>query len=185
MSEEFVSRAGQKLAHALTTFKIDLTNKVCADFGCSTGGFTDCMLRNGAQKVYSIDTGYGVLDWKLRNNPQVVVMERTNAMHVELPEKVDFITIDTSWTKQKFVLPQALKFLKEDCYIVSLLKPHYEAERSWLVAGKVKPEYLEACIEKVKKDLEELKVKLLNIEVSPILGKQGENVEYLMYLTRA
>lgn len=182
MSDRFVSRAGQKLEHGLKTFKIDVNNKVCADFGCSTGGFTDCMLQNGAAKVYAVDTGYGVLDWKLRNDPRVIVMERTNALHVELPEKVDFISIDTGWTKQKLILPQALKFLKPDGVIISLLKPHYEADKFWLVKGKVKPEFLEKTIEKVTKELADLKISIKEITESPILGKKGENVEYLILI---
>src|ERR1700692_2896638 len=97
----FVSRAGQKLDHALKTFTIDVSEKTCADLGCSTGGFTDCLLQLGAKKVYSIDTGYGVLDWKLRNDPRVIVMERTNAMHVQLPELADLISIDVAWTRQR------------------------------------------------------------------------------------
>src|SRR5579864_3600866 len=97
----FVSRAGSKLDHALTTFVIDVSAKICADLGCSTGGFTDCLLQRGAAKVFAVDTGYGVLDWKLRNDPRVVVMERTNAMHVNLPESVDLVSIDVAWTKQR------------------------------------------------------------------------------------
>src|SRR5438128_543365 len=103
----FVSRAGQKLQHALATFDIDVTGKACADLGCSTGGFTDCLLQQGAAKVYAIDTGYGVLDWKLRNDPRVIVMERTNAMHVTLPQPVEIVTIDVAWTKQRHILPSA------------------------------------------------------------------------------
>src|SRR5438552_12787227 len=98
---EFVSRAGQKLHHALTTFSISPRGMICADFGSNTGGFTDCLLQLGAKKVYAIDTGYGVLDYKLRKDSRVVVMERTNAMHVKLSEPIDLITIDVAWTKQK------------------------------------------------------------------------------------
>src|SRR3989338_453425 len=108
----FVSRAGGKLDHALNSFKVDVKDLICADFGASTGGFTDCLLQHGAKKVYAIETGYGVLDYKLRKDPRVVVMERSNAMHVELPEKADLITIDTSWTKLENVVPNALKNLK-------------------------------------------------------------------------
>src|SRR5712675_3605403 len=97
----FVSRAGQKLDHALTHFQLDVTGKTCADLGSNTGGFVDCLLQRGATRVYAIDTGYGALDWKLRKDPRVVVMERTNAMHVELPEKVQLVTIDVAWTKQR------------------------------------------------------------------------------------
>src|SRR3954454_17439868 len=102
---EFVSRAGQKLEHALDTFAIDIAQKTCADLGSNTGGFVDCLLQRRAVKVYAIDTGYGALEWKLRKDPRVVAMERTNAIHVQLPEKVKLVTIDVAWTKQRIILP--------------------------------------------------------------------------------
>src|SRR3954470_8633327 len=114
----FVSRAGQKLDHAINEFHIDVTNLICADLGCSTGGFTDCLLQRGAKKVYAVDTGYGVLDWKLRKDPRVIVMERTNAMHVEIPEPADLVTIDVAWTKQWHILPAAKKILARDGEVV-------------------------------------------------------------------
>src|SRR6476661_4233739 len=101
----FISRAGTKLDHALATFAVDVNARTCADFGSNVGGFVDCLLQRGAAKVYSIDTGYGALDWKLRNDARVIVMERTNAIHVQLPEPVELITIDVAWTKQKHILP--------------------------------------------------------------------------------
>src|SRR5271163_2045641 len=99
--ESFASRAGLKLDHALDAFELDVTGLVCADLGCSTGGFVDCLLQRGAAKVYAIDTGYGVLDWKLRKDQRVVVMERTNAMHATLPEPAALLTIDVAWTRQR------------------------------------------------------------------------------------
>ncbi len=134
--KEFVSRAGEKLKFALEKFDIDVSGKVCADLGCSTGGFTDCLLQNGAKKVYSVDTGKNVLEWKLREDSRVVVMEKTNALHIELPEKVDFISIDVGWTPQKLIIPKALSLLKKDGDVVSLLKPHYEADKSLLKKEK-------------------------------------------------
>src|SRR3954469_21290434 len=110
----FVSRAGQKLEHALAHFQIDVTQKVCADLGSNTGGFVDCLLQRGAAKVYAIDTGYGALERKLRKAPRCVAMERTNAMHVELPEKVSIVTIDVAWTKQRHILPAARRMLSSD-----------------------------------------------------------------------
>src|SRR5260370_13738538 len=104
MMPQFVSGAGVELDHALQTFGIDGCGWVCADLGSNTGGFVDCLLQRGAAKVYAIDTGYGALDWKLRNDPRVMVMERTNAMHVELPEKIARISIDVAWTRQKHIL---------------------------------------------------------------------------------
>src|SRR3954462_8986128 len=125
---EFVSRAGQKLHHALVTFGVSPEGKICADLGSNTGGFVDCMLQLGAVKVYAVDTGYGVLEYKLRKDPRVVVMERTNAMHVKLPEKVGLVTIGVAWTKQRNILPNARLLLAEGGEVVTLIKPHYEAE---------------------------------------------------------
>ena len=124
---DFVSRAGAKLEHALTALSIDPANKICADLGCSTGGFTDCLLQHGAAKVYAVDTGYGVLDWKLRKDHRVIVMERTNAMHVELPEPVSLVTIDVAWTKQRYILPAAGKLLSQRGQIVTLDGQHVQA----------------------------------------------------------
>src|SRR3954466_8595618 len=132
---EFVSRAGQKLEHALVTFAVDVTGKVCADLGSNTGGFVDVLLQRGAAKVYSIDTGYGALDWKLRKDPRVVVMERTNAMHVQLPEPVALVSIDVAWTKQRHILPAARRLLLPTGNAISLIKPHYEAAPSSLRKG--------------------------------------------------
>lgn len=184
MDSRFVSRAGQKLEYALDQFGIDITGKICADLGCSTGGFTDCLLQRGAQKIYAVDTAYGELNWKLRQNPRVVVKEKTNALHVVLPEEMDFISIDVGWTPQKLILPRAIELLKNDGDIISLLKPHYEAERHWLDKGKVKPEYLGQIIEKVKNDLSDLDITIRNIIESPITGRKGENIEYLMWIRK-
>src|SRR5438046_1735100 len=150
----FVSRAGQKLEHALTSFGIDVKGRICADLGCSTGGFTDCLLQRDAKKVYAIDTGYGVLDWKLRKDPRVVVMERTNAMHVALPELVDLVTIDVAWTKQRHILPAARKIVKSDGAVISLIKPHYEAEPALLRKGILPAEHLQSILELVRTDVE-------------------------------
>jgi 23S rRNA (cytidine1920-2'-O)/16S rRNA (cytidine1409-2'-O)-methyltransferase len=133
-SPTFVSRGGLKLHHALTHFQLSVQGLTAADFGCSTGGFTDCLLQRGAAKVYAVDTGYGVLDWKLRNDPRVVVMERTNCLHAAPPSEVvatggvDLIVIDASWTPQRLVIPAALAWLKQstEARIISLIKPHYE-----------------------------------------------------------
>src|SRR3954464_11050910 len=95
----FASRSGEKLEHALNVFEVNVEGLVCADLGSNAGGFVDCLLSRGAARVYAVDTGYGALDWKLRKDPRVVVMERTNAMHVQLPEKVGLVTIDVAWTK--------------------------------------------------------------------------------------
>jgi 23S rRNA (cytidine1920-2'-O)/16S rRNA (cytidine1409-2'-O)-methyltransferase len=175
--KNFVSRAGEKLQFALDDFKLSVKDLTVGDFGSSTGGFVDCLLQAGAKKVYSVDTAYGELAWKLRNDQRVVVMERTNAMHVILPEKMDLITIDTSWTKQKFVLPNALKNLKEGGIIISLIKPHYEAGKS-----KLAEEETTDVLEKVKNDIKNEGLEVVRMVESPILGEKGKNREFLVYL---
>jgi len=181
--DKFVSRAGAKLEFALQKFNIDVKDLICADFGSSTGGFVDCLLQRGASKVYSIDTAYGELAWTLRNNPKVVVLERTNAMHVTLPEKVDFISVDTSWTKQKLVLPNVIANLKPGGIIISLIKPHYESPREFLIKGKLQEEKIKEVLDYVKKDIESLNLKVIDIVESPILGEKGKNKEYLAQIT--
>lgn len=185
MTTEFASRAGEKLEHAITEFGIDVTGKICADFGSSTGGFVDCLLRHGAKKVYAVETGYGILDWKLRNNAKVIVKERTNAMHVNLSEKMDMITNDTSWTKQKIILPNILNNLKENGTIVTLIKPHYEAEKILLHKGVLTEDSAETVAKQTVDDIiKEFPLKLLGFTKSPILGGKGGNTEYLAYFTR-
>lgn len=124
----FVSRGGVKLAHALDAMGISPAGCSCADLGCSTGGFTDCLLRRGALSVCSVDTGYGVLAYKLRVDPRVKVMERSNALHVEPPASVDLVVMDVSWTPMRHALPAAIRWLKPGgaVGIVALVKPHYE-----------------------------------------------------------
>src|SRR5580765_6670445 len=123
---EYVSRAGQKLEHALKTFSVDPCGLTCADLGSNVGGFVDCLLQHGAAKVYAVEKGYGVLEWKLRKDARVIVMERTNAMHIELPEMVDLVTIDVAWTRQKNILPAAARILQPHGLVITLIKPHYE-----------------------------------------------------------
>jgi 23S rRNA (cytidine1920-2'-O)/16S rRNA (cytidine1409-2'-O)-methyltransferase len=126
----YVGRGGLKLAHALDAFAFDPVGLVCADFGCNVGGFTDCLLQAGAEKVYALDTGYGALDYRLRIDPRVAVMERTNALDVEAIESgVDLVVIDLAWTPQRRALPAALRWLAPTGAgrILSLIKPHYEA----------------------------------------------------------
>lgn len=170
----YVSRAGEKLQFALKEFGFDVSGLIVADFGSSTGGFVDCLLQNGAKKVYSVDTAYGELAWKLRNDPRVVVMERTNAMHVVLSEKCDLITIDTSWTKQKNILPNAFENLKPNGRIISLIKPHYEAGK-----GHLKVEQVEQVLQVVQEEIRRVGGEIEKIIESPILGGKGKNREYL------
>jgi 23S rRNA (cytidine1920-2'-O)/16S rRNA (cytidine1409-2'-O)-methyltransferase len=122
----FVGRGGIKLSHGLEVFGIDPAGMVCADLGCSTGGFADCLLKRGAVRVHAVDTGYGVLDYSLRRDERVVVHERVNALHLEPAEKVDLVVIDLGWTVQARAIPAGLKWLKEGGRIVTLIKPMYE-----------------------------------------------------------
>ena len=180
-SNRFASRAGAKLLYALDIFKVDVTGKICADFGSSTGGFVDCLLQHGVKKVYAVETGYGLLAWKLRTDPRVMVLEKTNALHVELPEKMDLITIDTGWTKQALILASAQKALKETGKVITLIKPSFEA-------GKKHPQIKQAADEVAKllnditENIEEAGFKVLGLVESPILGAKGRNIEYLGYL---
>lgn len=136
MSEDrrFASRGGLKLQAALDAFDVRPDLWTCADLGCSTGGFTDCLLQAGAIRVYAVDTGYGVLDWKLRNDQRVVVMERSNALHTEPPPELiaaglaRLVVVDLSWTRQQHALPAARRWLAADGSIITLIKPHYEQD---------------------------------------------------------
>ena len=177
----FVSRAGEKLDHALSVFGIDVSHQVCADLGSNAGGFVDCLLRRGAAKVYAIDTGYGVLEWRLRRDERVVVMERTNAMHAELPEPVSLVTIDVAWTRQRNILPAARRMLGKDGSVVTLIKPHYEADRSTLQKGVLPPENVDTVVDEVLNDVRAAGFEVLRTVRSPILGAKG-NAEVLAHV---
>ena len=178
---EFVSRAGQKLDHALSAFNLDVAGLTCADLGSNTGGFVDCLLQRGAAKVYSIDTGYGVLAWKLRKDPRVIVMERTNAMHATLPEKVRLVTIDVAWTKQKHILPAAGRMLDAIGQVVTLIKPHYEADSALLRKGILPEESLPPVLDQVQRDIAAAGFDMIQLSPSPIKGAKG-NSEFLALL---
>ena len=178
----YASRAGQKLEHALKTFAIDATGLTCADLGCSTGGFTDCLLHHHAKRVYAIDTGYGVLDWRLRNDPRVTVMERTNAMHAKLPEPVQLITIDVAWTRQRNILPSAKQMLGPNGQIITLIKPHYETTPDNLRGGVLPDDLLEGVLDAVTQDVTTAGFEVKNKTESPIRGGKG-NREWLFLLS--
>lgn len=181
-SDKFVSRGGEKLEAAIKNFKLKIENLTCLDVGSSTGGFVDCLLQNGAKKVYALDTAYGELAWKLRNDPRVVVMERTNILHLrELPELVDLVTIDAGWTKLELILPIVKKWLKPDGKIIALLKPHYEANKKDLVKGVLPADVAEKVKDQVLEKIVHCKLYLVNYMESPILGGAG-NREYLLLL---
>lgn len=174
---KFVSRAGDKLEFALKQFGIDVRGSICADLGCSTGGFTDCLLQRGAAQVYAIDTGYGVLDWKLRQDPRVVVMERQNALHVQLPQHMDFIGVDVGWTKQGLILPHALSLLKPEGNLVSLLKPHYEMGKAHLTELES-----QEVAQQVVVQLKGRGINIVEMILSPIFGEKAKNREYLLLI---
>ena len=177
----FVSRAGQKLDHALATFGLDVSGLTCADLGSNAGGFVDCLLRRGAARVYAVDTGYGVLEYKLRRDPRVVVMERTNAMHVVLPEPVGVVTVDVAWTRQRHILPAARRLLSAGGFVVTLIKPHYEADPSQLLKVLLPESDVDGVVAAVRADVVAAGFELVRTVRSPILGAGG-NVEVLAEL---
>lgn len=174
----YASRAGFKLDAALEAFGIQPKDWVCADFGSNVGGFVDCLLRRGAAKVYAVDTGYGVLAWTLRKDARVIVMERTNAMHVDLPEPVDLVTIDVAWTPQHIILPNAVRQLQPGGRIITLVKPHYEADKSLLNRGVLPPESAQPTLDAVCARIRELGLTVQQVVDSPIPGSKG-NREFL------
>ena len=184
-SDKFISRGGEKLQAALEKFEVQPKDHTVLDVGSSTGGFVDCLLQNGAHKVYSVDTSYGELAWKLRNDPRVVVMERINILHLQnLPEQVDLVTIDAGWTKLEVVLPVVKKFLKNDGVIIALLKPHYETKnkRGNLVRGVVPSDLVENIKNQVLANIKDLGFAIKEEMESPILGGAG-NQEFLLLIS--
>ena len=184
---KYVSRGGLKLEKAIVDFGLRLDNSVCMDIGASTGGFTDCMLQNGAIKVFSVDVGYGQLDWKLRNDERVVNMERTNIRYVteeEIGQKLDFASVDVSFISLALVLPVARKLLKDDGEIVFLIKPQFEAGRENVKKnGVVRDKEVHVdVVNKVLNIAGDLGFNLKNLTYSPIKGPKG-NIEFLAYCT--
>lgn len=181
-SRRYVTRAGEKLEHALRAFSLDPAGQVCADLGCHAGGFTDCLLQHGAARVYAVDTSHHILDWKLRNDERVVVMERTNALHVQLPEPVSLVSIDVGWTPQRLIIPHALTLLAPGGALVSLIKPHYEATDRERVRGKVRPELMAEVLERALESIRGAGVSVEGVVESPVRGAKGGNTEYLALL---
>jgi 23S rRNA (cytidine1920-2'-O)/16S rRNA (cytidine1409-2'-O)-methyltransferase len=184
--QKYVSRGGYKLEKAINAFGINLSGKICMDIGASTGGFTDCMLQNGAKKVYAVDVGYGQLAWQLRTDERVTVMERTNIRYVtrqHAPEPLEFISVDVSFISLKLVLPAAKELLAEGGEMVCLIKPQFEAGRGSVgKKGVVRDNTVHVS---VITDITENALKkgftVLNLGYSPIKGPEG-NIEYLMHL---
>lgn len=184
----FVSRGGLKLNKAISEFDIDLNGKIAADIGASTGGFTDCMLQHGAAKVYAIDVGYGQLAWKLRQDPRVVNMERTNIRNVTrdmIDDDLDFASIDVAFISLDKVLPVAFDLLGGDGEVVALIKPQFEAGRENVgKKGVVKDKKIHiAVIERIMKVAESIGFKVAALSFSPIKGPEG-NIEYLLKLLK-
>lgn len=182
---QYVSRGGLKLEKAIELYQLDLTDCVCMDIGASTGGFTDCMLQNHAKRVYSVDVGYGQLDWKLRNLDTVVNMERTNIRYVTqeaIEDVLDFVSIDVSFISLKLVLPVAASLMKEDGKIVFLIKPQFEAGREQVKKnGVVRDSKVhQTVIEKVIAYANDAGFHVTDVSFSPITGPKG-NIEFLGY----
>lgn len=184
----YVSRGGYKLEKAVKEFGLTLNGAVCMDIGASTGGFTDCMLQNGAKKVYSIDVGYGQLAWKLRTDERVVNLERTNFRHVTkeiIPEEIDFASVDVSFISLKLIIPVMKELLKDGGKAVCLIKPQFEAGKEKVGKKGVVRElstHIEVVSE-IKNFVLENGFSVLNLDFSPIKGPQG-NIEYLIYIQK-
>lgn len=186
---KYVSRGGLKLEKAVSAFNLDLTDYVCADIGASTGGFTDCMLQNGAKKVYAIDVGYGQLAWKLRTDDRVVNLERTNFRYVteeQIPEKLDFASVDVSFISLSLILPVMHNLLKDNGRAVCLIKPQFEAGKENVgKKGVVREKSVHiAVVEKISNLVLESGFSLLGLDFSPVKGPEG-NIEYLCYIMKS
>ena len=184
----YVSRGGLKLEKALKVFPITLTDKICMDIGASTGGFTDCMLQNGAAKVYYVDVGYGQLDWKLRQDDRVVCMEKTNFRYMtpeDIPDVLDFASVDVSFISLDKILTPAYALLKDQGEMVALIKPQFEAGREKVgKKGVVRdPKVHEEVISRIVRHADEVSFEVLDLSYSPIRGPEG-NIEYLIHLRK-
>lgn len=183
----YVGRGGLKLEKAIDIFDIELKDKICMDIGASTGGFTDCMLQNDARKVYSIDVGYGQLDYKLRINEKVVCMERTNFRYLEkdkISDDIDFAVIDVSFISLKIIFPKLKEFLKNNFEVISLIKPQFESKRQEVGKNGVVRDINvhKRVIQEVIQYAKENEIYIKNLTFSPIKGQKG-NIEYLAYFT--
>ena len=183
---KYVSRGGLKLEKAMQTFPIDLTDAVAMDCGASTGGFSDCMLQNGASKVYAVDVGYGQLDWKIRNDPRVVCMERTNARYLtteQIPDPLDFVSVDVSFISLGLILPALRPLMKDSGQLVCLVKPQFEAGKEKVgKKGVVRdPAVHVQVIENIRAFLPEIHYHMAQLDFSPITGPEG-NIEYITEL---
>jgi 23S rRNA (cytidine1920-2'-O)/16S rRNA (cytidine1409-2'-O)-methyltransferase len=184
----FVGRGGLKLEHALSEFHIAVGGKTAIDIGASTGGFTDCLLQQGCRKVYAVDVGYGQLAWKLRQDPRVVVIERTNVRDMDaalIPESVDLAVLDVSFISLEKVIPSILRFLKPASEIVALIKPQFEVGKEHVGKGGIVRDEVErtAAVNRIAKFVRSLGFEVRGVSPSPITGQDG-NVEFLLYAAR-
>jgi 23S rRNA (cytidine1920-2'-O)/16S rRNA (cytidine1409-2'-O)-methyltransferase len=184
----YVSRGGLKLEAALAHFGVDVRDVIAMDVGSSTGGFTDCMLQKGARKVYCVDVGYGQLSWSLRNDPRVVLLERTNIRHLErqrVPDLIDLVTIDVSFISLRNVIPKAMEFMGENGAILALVKPQFEVGRGEVGKGGIVRDEAKrmAAVNSVREFAEGLGLKGPGAFQSPVPGQKG-NIEYFLYLRR-
>jgi 23S rRNA (cytidine1920-2'-O)/16S rRNA (cytidine1409-2'-O)-methyltransferase len=185
----FVSRGGLKLEHALATFAVEVTGRVAMDVGASTGGFTDCLLQHGARRVYAVDVGYGQLDWKLRQDPRVVVLERRNIRYLPrelVPEPIGLATIDASFISLTLIIPALSPFLAKEAMLIALIKPQFEAGREHVGKGGVvrDPAVHERVCGSIRDFYREQGFEVIGITPSPILGPKG-NREFLIAGTLA
>ena len=186
---KYVSRGGLKLEKAMQSFALDLTGMVTMDIGASTGGFTDCMLQNGAVKVYAIDVGYGQLDWKLRNDERVVNLERTNVRYItseQVPDPIDFFSVDVCFISLTLVLPAVRPLLKDNSTAVCLIKPQFEAGKGKVGKnGVVRDKAIhQEVIDKIIDYCLHNGFDILGLDYSPIKGPEG-NIEYLLYIRKS
>lgn len=183
----FVSRGGEKLIAALEAFGLtNLTGKICADIGASTGGFTDCLLQHGAAKVYAVDVGYGILDWKIRNDPRVVVMERTNARYISgFDDQIDLVTVDASFISLSILLPVIKSwFTARPAEVVALIKPQFEAGRADAAKGSGvirDPDVHRSVLVRVLEFAQNAGFQVMGLIKSPLTGPKG-NIEFLVHL---
>jgi 23S rRNA (cytidine1920-2'-O)/16S rRNA (cytidine1409-2'-O)-methyltransferase len=182
----YVSRGGNKLAKALEEFRIDVSAKVALDVGASTGGFTDCLLQHGAARVYAVDVGYGQLDWKLRNDPRVVVLEKVNIRYLEigaLSSPIDVATIDVSFISLRLVLPVIKTLLKPGGDVIALIKPQFEVGRGRVGKGGIvrSSDEHQRVVDEIASAATAMDFQLYGVIESPLLGAKG-NKEYLMHL---
>ncbi len=185
----YVSRGGLKLEKAIKSFSIDLEDKVAMDIGASTGGFTDCMLKNGAKKVYAIDVGYGQLDWRLRSDERVVNLERTNIRYLDreaVKDEIDFFSVDVSFISLKLVLPVVRNFVKNTAQAVCLIKPQFEAGKENVGKNGVVKDALvhKRVIEDICNFILNSGFDILDLDYSPIKGPKG-NIEYLIHIRKS